>query len=85
MQKGDYMAITDAERRAYAKYKKEKRKQIVLNMSITDYERIQAYCIEHNIQTATWIKALIWDTIEGQERNQERAAIGQELDTTNYS
>ena len=45
-------------------YKREKRKQIVLNISIEEDQRIKDHCAKKGIQVATWIKSLIWGEID---------------------
>lgn len=55
-------------KRAYdLEYKRTKRKQIVLNISIDEDQRIKDYCAAHNVQVATWIKSLIWSTIDADQ------------------
>ena len=53
------MAISEAKKRADAKYRSAKRRQIQLDMSIADYERIKAHCEALGVPLATWIKRLI--------------------------
>ena len=51
--------ITEAKRKADLKYRAAKRKQIVLDYSIEDFERVKAYCQDKNVPVATWCKAVI--------------------------
>ena len=58
------MPVSEAKKQADAKYKREKRKQIVLNISIEEDQRIKDHCAKKGIQVATWIKSLIWGEID---------------------
>jgi hypothetical protein len=58
---------TPAQRRAKLKYRKEKRKQIVLEMSIDEFESIDQYCTRKGFAKATFIKAAIKKAIEADQ------------------
>ena len=51
------------QRAAELRYKREKRKQIVLNLSIDEDQRIKDYCAAIGTPVATWIKDLIRSAI----------------------
>lgn len=51
--------ITEAKRKADLKYRATKRKQVVLDYSIEDFEKIKAYCQGKDIKVATWCKLAI--------------------------
>lgn len=53
------MPNQSSERLAKLKYRSAKRKQIQLDMSIADYERIKAHCEGLGVPLATWVKGLI--------------------------
>ena len=63
--RGDFVSISEAKRKADAKYKATKRKQIVLNISIEEDKAIKDYCNQRGLQVATWIKCLIRDAMQG--------------------
>lgn len=63
------MPVSEAKKRADAKYRSSKRKQIQLDMSISDYERIKAHCERLDIPLATWVKGLIQAEIDGAKEN----------------
>jgi hypothetical protein len=57
------MPISDAKRKADAKYKTLRRKQIVINYSQEEYVQVQDYCRSIGVPVATWIKGLIKDNM----------------------
>ena len=52
------------ERKAKLKYRSAKRKQIQLDYSVEDFERIKVFCQEKNIPVATWCKKVINEALE---------------------
>lgn len=58
------MPLSDAQKRANANYRKKSRKQIILDMSIEDFNLIDEYCKANNFQKATFIKQIIREKIE---------------------
>jgi hypothetical protein len=63
---------SEAERKASLKYRKDKRKQLVLDMSIEEYEAISRYCDNKGINKATWVKGLIRDNMSDKGNNELR-------------
>lgn len=58
------MAISEAKKRADAKYRSTKRKQIQLDFRAEEVERIKAYCEEKGVKVATWCKEIIAQAME---------------------
>lgn len=55
------MAVSEAQKKANAKYRSTKRKQIVIDMSEAQRDQINSYCKSMGTGTATYIKQLLRD------------------------
>ncbi len=58
------MANKILERKAKLKYRSNKRKQIQLDYSLEDFERIKCFCQAKDIPVATWCKRVINEALE---------------------
>jgi len=58
------MPVSEAKKRADAKYRANKRKQIQLDYSIEEFERIKNHCESKQTPVATWCKKAINDAID---------------------
>ena len=54
------------ERKAKLKYRSNKRKQIQLDYSLEDFERIKSFCQAKDIPVATWCKRVINEALDKQ-------------------
>ncbi len=57
------MAITDAQRKAHDKYFAEKWSQVKLSMPNDEAEALRAYCADHGLTVAGFIRQLIREAI----------------------
>ena len=53
------MPVSEAKKRADAKYRAAKRKQIQLDYSIEEFEAIKSHCESRRVPVATWCKNAI--------------------------
>ena len=59
------MAISDAQRRAHDKYFSKAYTQIKLSMPNEEADALRAYCSEHGLTVAGFIRGLIRDAVAG--------------------
>ena len=57
------MPVSEAKKRADAKYRTNKRRQIQLDYSIEEFEQIKQHCEARQTPVATWCKAAIQDAM----------------------
>lgn len=62
------MAITDAQRRAHDKYFSKAYTQIKLSMPNEEADALRAYCAEHGLTVAGFIRGLIREAIAAPTR-----------------
>jgi hypothetical protein len=55
--------MSEAKKRADWKYRKTRRKQIVVDMSLEEFDAVDAYCKVNDIPKATLIKRLLFNHI----------------------
>lgn len=55
---------TPAQRKAKLKYRKAKRKQLVLEMSVEEFDRLTEHCEKIDTPKATFVKAAIAEKME---------------------
>lgn len=61
------MPVSEAKKRADAKYRAAKRKQIQLDFKTDEFERIKSYCEAKGVKVATWCKEVISKAIENNQ------------------
>ena len=61
--------ISEAQKKSLAKYRAAKRKQIQLDYSIEEFDRIKQHCESIQTPVATWCKEVIHDAIERETIN----------------
>lgn len=55
---------TEAHKKAVLKYRKESTHSLVLIFPNKKWKVIESYCKYINMPIATWVRSLIWNTIE---------------------
>lgn len=70
------MAITDAQRRAHEKYFSKAYSQIKLSMPNEEADALRAYCAEHGLTVAGFIRGLIRDAIGGTRGGLQPDGVG---------
>ena len=71
IEKGDNMPLSESRRRANNKYISEHYSRIALSMPNEEAEALRAYCSQHGLTVAGFIRGLIRNAITGDERDNE--------------